>query len=213
MPTSQRDDRVFGRLSTEAGEGALVAGVQGSAVATATTTRSAAGSTTLTTTSTTLATAATGGATSTTGTTTGAVLLLETVVDVDNSLLLALTLTLGLATAGGNEFISLLLDKLLGVGPLLVGLGTLVGLAELEVLAEGKLLLGHLSQVLGVRDALVLRLGGVLSALSILGNSLLQLRLGNLLAGLLVLLLGLALLSTPGLGSLLLGTAGRCVRP
>jgi hypothetical protein len=128
------------------------------------------------------------------------------VVDVNDSLLLTLTLTLDLAAGASNEVLVVILDKLLGVGPLLVSLAALVGLADLEVVTQGKLLLSLLGKVVGVGDVLVLRLGGLCS-LSILGNSLLQLALGNLLAGLLVLLLGLTLGGTPGLGSLLLGTA------
>jgi hypothetical protein len=202
----QGQDRVLcNRLSAEAGESVLIAGVDSRGV-TAATTGGTATATALTA-STTLTTAATGAAASTTGTATGTVLLNEGVVDVDDSLLLALTLALGLAGAGSDEVLSLVLDELLGSGPLLVGLGALVGLADVESAAKSSLLLSLLGEVVLVGDILVLRLGGVLDTLTVLGNGLLQLGLGDLLASLLVLLLSSTLLGAPRLGSLLLGTA------
>lgn len=203
----------LGCLSTKAGEGALVAGVQGGVLAGAATTLSTTTSAALTA-SATLTTASARATTATTATvtsvasvtTTGTVLLLEAVVDVDNGLLLALTLALGLATATGEEILSILLEEWLGGGPLLVGLAALVGLADLK-LAKSKLLLSLLGEVVLVGDVLVLRLARGLETFGILSDSLLQFGLGDLLAGLLILLLGLTLLGTPRLGSLLLGTA------
>ncbi|KAK8114092.1 hypothetical protein PG999_006161 [Apiospora kogelbergensis] len=113
-----------------------------------------------------------------------------------------------LVAVGGNE-IGLFLDKSLGAGPLLVGLAALVGLADIGTAAKSQLLLGQLGEVLGVGDALVLLLlGDGFSVLGILSGGLLQLRLGNGLASLLILGLGFAFLSTPALGSLLLRAAG-----
>lgn len=202
---------MMNRLSAQAGESVLVARVDGSVLAAAT----AGGATaTALTASTTLATATTGTTTATAGTTgtaTGTVLLNEGVVNVDDSLLLALTLALGLAGAGGNEVLALILDESLGGGPLLVGLGTLVGLADLEVVAKSKLLLSLLGEVVLVGDVLVLGLGGLVNTLTVLGNGLLQLALSHLLTGDLILLLGSTLLGTPRLSSLLVGAAaGTC---
>lgn len=93
----------------------------------------------------------------------------------------------------------------LGISPLLVDLAALVGLADLEVAVETSPLLGLLGEVFGVGDALVLGLGGLLAS-GVLSKGFLLLRLGNGLAGLLVLQLSLALGSAPGSGSLLLRT-------
>jgi hypothetical protein len=201
-------------LFAKGGEGGLIAGVDsGTAVATASTTGTGLGLATSTTGlaaggTATGGTTAGGATTATAGTTTGAVLLDEALVNVDVLLLLALTLALGLATGSGDEVGVVLLDELLG-GPLLVDLGAL-DLADGQVAGKGGLLLGLLGEVVGVRDVLVLGLGG-LGVLSILGRSLLQLGLGDLLTSLLVLLLGVALSSTPRLGSLLL-RAGQAAR-
>lgn len=201
------------RLCAQARERRLVAGVEAGvgvaatgragtiATATASTSAIATAAGTVTT------AAATGATTAAAGTTTNLAGLDVALVDIDDLLLLALTLALGLASTAGNEII-LILDESLGTGPLLVDLAALVGLADLQVTAKSQLLLGQLSEVLGVRDALVLSLSGSGGVLGVLGVGLLQLRLSNSLASLLVLLLGLALLGAPALGSLLLGTAG-----
>lgn len=224
-------------LRAQAGEGRLVAGVEGlgaiaaatstaevstvsmstistSTTATALTTSTAALATAFAATlATSLTTAATRGAAgaSTSTTATGALRLDVALVNVDDLLGLALALTLGLGSGGGDEVLILVLGQSLGVSPLLVNLGSLVGLADLEALSNGELLLGLLGEVVGVRDALVLLLGHLLSVLSILGNSLLQFRLGDLLACLLILLLSTSLSGAPGLGSLLVraGTRGK----
>lgn len=123
--------------------------------------------------------------------------LVIAVVNLDKLLSLALTLALGLATDTSNEGVLSVLLERLGVGPLLVDLGALVGLADLEVLAQSQFLLGLLGEVVGVGDALVLKLSGELGVLGILGNGVLDLGLGNLLASLLVLLLSFTLGSAP----------------
>jgi len=153
------------------------------------------------------------------------------VVNLNSGLFLALTLALVLGVRRRDKLLSLLLGEGLGVGPGLVRLTALVGFAELE-LAEAELLLGTLRQKLVERDLLDLGLGRLgrcaigwvtpcstrawvapggssLGALSAgiafaLGESLLLVVLGNLLSGLLVVELGLALGGAPRLGSLLL---------
>jgi hypothetical protein len=140
-------------------------------------------------------------------------LLNEAVLDLDELLLLALTLALGLTAGAGEEDLLLLtLDKFLRGGPLLVGLGSLVGLAHLQgvLLLQSKLLLGLLSEVVGVRDGLILRLcldlvGG--SSSSTLSSGILLVGLGNRLGGLLILQLGLAFGGAPGESSLLVRTS------
>lgn len=208
-------------LVAEAGEGRLIVRVDGSSLvlgAGSTATGSTTGSTTTgSTTGTATATAgiATGTTAAATGTTTsGALGLDEALVDLEDLLDLALTLALLLAGGASNELLGLVLLEGLGVGPLLVLNDTLVGLADLEggsLGLESGLLLGELSEVLGVGDVLLLLLlGGSLGGGLTLGG-LLLLRLGDLLAGLLILQLSLALGGAPGLGSLLLGAAIQCV--
>lgn len=130
--------------------------------------------------------------------------LLPGAVPLDNVLLgLLLLLLVALLDGGGVVAEVLLLDgdqgllllgALVGLAELLGGVEAGVGAVDLElgqVLVEGELLgLGLLGLGLGV-----LGLGGLLLAL------------GDGLAGLLVLQLGVAVGSAPGLGSLLLGTA------
>lgn len=215
------------RLASQARESGLVVGVDGRSAAgtrgTATaaaevTTGTATGATTTTSLTTATATLATTTARElATGTTAAAATLTtlaggldETVLELDELLLLALALALGLAAGAGEEDLILLgLDELLGVGPLLVGLGSLVGLADLEgvLLLEGKLLLGLLGEVVGIGDGLVLLLDGSLLSGGILGDGLLLLGLGDLLADDLILQLGLTLSGTPRESSLLVGTA------
>ena len=209
-------------LSAEAGEGRLVVRVDGgtgSTVLTATTvatTELATGSTTATAAGGTIAAGTTTRAATAATATSSALGLNVALVDLNDLLDLALTLALGLATGTGDEVLSLILDEGLGGSPLLVLLGTLVGLADAQGLLslKGELLLSELGEVLRVRDVLVLGLLllGLLGGLT-LGNGLLLLGLSDLLASLLILKLSLALGGTPRLGSLLLGAAIDVVSP
>lgn len=135
----------------------------------------------------------------------------EALVNVDDLLLLALTGTLGLSGRGSDEVLLLLLLELLSLGPGLVLLGTLVGLAGGGSL-ESVLLLSLLDEVVGVRDVVVslLLLGGAAvsvdwGSLAVLLQGDLLVTLGNSLTGLLVVELGLAGLTTPSVSSLLGG--------
>ncbi|KAI6772621.1 hypothetical protein HG530_003579 [Fusarium avenaceum] len=197
-------------VAAEAGESGLVAGVDGSAAlssslrsaaatATGVVTTTATVTTTLSATTTTAATATAG----TTSATTGALGLDESRVEVNGLLDLALTLSLGLASSGGEVLLLLVLEGL-GVGPLLVELAALVGLADLKTRLESGLLLSLLGEVVVVRDLLLgLLLGSSLSSSSLLSGGVLLLVLSDSLAGLLVLKLSSTLVGTPGLGSLL----------
>jgi len=197
-------------VAAEAGESGLVAGVNGSAAlssslrsaaatATGVVTTTATVTTTLSATTTTAATATAG----TTSATTGALGLDESRVEVNGLLDLALTLSLGLASSGGEVLLLLVLEGL-GVGPLLVELAALVGLTDLETRLESGLLLSLLGEVIVVRDLLLgLFLGGSLSSSSLLSGGVLLLVLSDSLAGLLVLKLSSTLVGTPRLGSLL----------
>lgn len=210
-------------LAAEAGESGLITGVDGSAVTTAATARGTAasgttGSTTGSTASTTLTTTATTATLAATASTLATATLTTTAataaaralrlgdagVEVDGLLDLLLLLALSLASNRGEEVLLLVLEGL-GVGPLLVNLGALVGLTDLQATVKTELLLGELGEVIGVRDALVLRLSSLLAS-GVLSEGLLLLGAGNGLSGLLVLELGLAL-SGARLGSLLVGTA------
>lgn len=211
-------------LASQAGESRLVVGVDGSRAATGTataatevTTSTATGgtaSTTLTTATATLATAtarelATATTAAAAAVTTLAGGLDEAVLQLNELLLLTLALALSLAGGAGEENLVLLgLDQFLGVGPLLVLLGSLVGLTDLEgvLLLESELLLGLLGEVVGIRDGLLLLLSGSLVG-GILGAGVLLVSLGDLLAGLLILQLGLALSGAPRERSLLVGAA------
>lgn len=207
------------RLFAQAGEGGLVLGVDGGSVLTARRLRvgvaatvaaaevasSAALTTTLaaitaapTTRTTTAAAAA--------ATSSGALRLNESRVKVNGLLDLALALALLLADRRGKVDLVLLgLIEGLSVGPFLVELAALIGLTDLEAGVKGCLLLGLLSQVVLVRDALIFRFGGLFGdRCSIFCGGLLLLGLSNSLTGLLVLQLGITLSSTPRLGSLLL---------
>lgn len=193
--------------ATEAGESRLVAGVD-SSVALSSSLGSAAATAAVTSTATvttTLPASATTAATASASTTTGALGLDETGVEVNGLLDLALSLALGLASGGGEVLLLLVLEGL-GVGPLLVELATLVGLTDLEARLKSGLLLSLLGEIFFVGDLLLgLLLGGGLSGSSLLSSGVLLLVLGDSLAGLLVLKLSLAFVSTPGLGSLLVG--------
>lgn len=135
----------------------------------------------------------------------------EALVDLNDLLLLALTGALGLATGTGNKLLLLLLLKSLSSSPLLVLLGTLVGLAGGGSL-ELQLGLSLLDKVVSVRDVVV----GLLllesasvsvdwSALTILLDGDLLVGVGISLTGLLGVELGLTIVSTPSLSSLLGG--------
>jgi hypothetical protein len=83
--------------------------------------------------------------------------------------LLSLALTLGLSSGASNEIFFLFLCESLGVGPFLVLLAAFVGLAGLGSSGtKSKLLFGELSEVISVRDAVVLGfgIGGIGSAIS-----------------------------------------------
>jgi hypothetical protein len=170
--------------------------------------RSAAATTAVTTTATVttaLSATTTTAATASASTTTGALGLDEAGVEVDGLLDLALSLALGLASGGGKVLLLLVLEGL-GVGPLLVELAALVGLTDLGAGLKSGLLLGLLGEVVFVGDLLLgLLLGGGLSGSSLLSSGVLLLVLSDSLAGLLILKLSLAFVSTPGLGSLLVG--------
>lgn len=202
------------RLFAQAGESGLVAGVDGgrgvvTASACTTTGVVAAAVATLTTTSSAAALAATAStaATGASGTSTGALGLDEARVKVNSLLGLALTLALGLAAGRGSpDLLLLVLVEGLGSGPLLVELAALVGRADLGCLgSECELLLGQLGEVVDVRDALVLGLGGLLS--TILSSGGLLLGLSNGITSLLVLQLSVALVGAPRGGSLLVRSA------
>lgn len=194
-------------VAAEAGESRLVVGVD-SSIALSSSLRSAAATAAVTSTATvttTLSTSATTAATASAGTTSGALGLDETGVEVNGLLDLALSLALGLASGGGKVLLLLVLEGL-GVGPLLVELAALVGLTDLEARLESGLLLSLLGEVFFVGDLLLgLLLGGSLSGSGFLSSGVLLLVLSDSLAGLLVLKLSLAFVSTPGLGSLLVG--------
>lgn len=170
--------------------------------------RSAAATTAVTTTATVttaLSATTTTAATASASTTTGALGLDEAGVEVDGLLDLALSLALSLASGSGEVLLLLVLEGL-GVGPLLVELAALVGLTDLGARLKSGLLLGLLGEVVFVGDLLLgLLLGGGLSGSSLLSSGVLLLVLSDSLAGLLVLKLSLAFVSTPGLGSLLVG--------
>lgn len=142
-------------------------------------------------------------------------------IKVESSLLLALTLTSGLGSGTSKVFLAISTLESLSFG--LVLAVTLVGLTEVQNVAETELLLGELSKVSSVRLGLVLFLSGLGS--SFLGGcsgllesltltvdwwrnggipSLCFLVLGNSLASYLVVELGGArLLVAPTMSSLL----------
>jgi hypothetical protein len=154
-----------------------------------------------------LATTASTGAAAATATTaaaaSGSLRLDEAGVKVNGLLHLALTLTLLLAAGASKVDVLLLLERL-GVSPLLVELASLVGGSDLDLRFESSLLLGLLDEVVGVRDALIFGLNGLLGS-GILGLVLLLLCLSLGLTGLLVLKLSIAFGGTPRLSCLLIG--------
>jgi hypothetical protein len=124
-------------------------------------------------------------------------------------LLLAGALALGLALLSGHEVLLLLTGESFTFGEL--GAAALVGLADV-LGAKRELLLSLLSEVGGVRHALVLGLGLGGLGLSILLEGVLLLRLGHSLTGLLVSQLGVTVVATPAVSGLLLVVTGKCVR-
>jgi hypothetical protein len=159
----------------------------------------------LTTTTATLATAASSTSTALTGRGSEHTVAIE--LDVD--LLLALAFTLSLGVLSGHENLLLLFaGQSLALGELLAA--ALVGLADV-LGGQAELLLSLLNKVGGVglapvfgfRLGLVLALGGVSDSLLLLG-------LGDGVAGLLVLELGVAVVSAPAMSSLLLLLAAVC---
>lgn len=116
------------------------------------------------------------------------------------------TLALLLGNAGREVVLLLVLGD--GLAPVLIRLGALVSLANVE-LTKRELLLGLLGEVVGVGDAVVLGLrrgqwGGILRL------SLLLLLLGDVLAGIFIGLLGTALVGAPTVSRLLVrSTMGR----
>jgi hypothetical protein len=130
-------------------------------------------------------------------------------------LLLALALTLGLASRTSNEVFLFFLRDGFGVSPLLVLLATLIGLTSLRnTSTKGKLLLSKLSEVVRVRDAVVLRLelscgfgGGGINwrSVAVTSQSVLLFGIGNSFTSLLISEFGSAFVSTPAMASLLLG--------
>lgn len=179
-----------------------------------TSTRSATGSATLATGATTVATR---GATAGSATTVATVTAVTTVAATATS-----TAATGRAVLAGtgvvlpcDGLLDLLVLELLGLASgggkvvLLIGLGQggafglVLDLADLEGLVEGQRG-GALGEVGVQSDLLDL---GLLGLLSLLGVGISLLGLGNGLASLLVLQLGIAVGGTPSLGSLLLGTA------
>lgn len=213
------------RLCAEAGERAGVADVGGvatgaatgasssttTAFATTTSTTTLTASTTVTTAATALAaterTTALATATAATVTTATAGTTLTgsggehaLAVELNVDLLLALTLTLGLATRAGEEVLLLTLD-LGALGEVLSA--ALVGLANV-LLTKAQLLLSQLSEVGSVGLGVVLGLGLSGGSLGILLDGILLLLLGDGLTGLLVSKLGLASLGAPAVSGLLL---------
>ena len=130
-------------------------------------------------------------------------------IELDVDLLLALALTLGLGTLAGHVGLLLFLTgQSLAFGELLAA--TLVGLADV-LGGEGELLLSLLDEVgsVGLAPVFRLRLGLVL-ALGSIGDSVLLFGLGDGLASLLVLELGVAVVAAPAVSSLLLVLAVVC---
>jgi hypothetical protein len=131
------------------------------------------------------------------------------IVKLDEDLLFALTLTLGLASRSGEEVLLLASDGLalrefLG--------GTLIGFAHV-LGSERKLLLGHLGEVRSVRLGLVLgfRLRSVGIFASFCGDTVfLLVLLGDGFAGLLVGPFLAASLASPAVGDLLFMITGDC---
>jgi hypothetical protein len=143
-------------------------------------------------------------------------------------LLFALALTLGLSTSPGDKLFFLILVDRLCIGPLLVILGAFIGLAGFwDPCTKSKLLFSLLSEVFGIRDAVILglrfscRQGLELftipidrSIRTVLDQCLLLISLGDALTSLLIRKLSIAFIRTPTMSSLLLGitdvSLGKC---
>lgn len=199
-------------VAAEAGESRLVAGVN-SSIALSRSLRSTAATAAVTSTATvttTLSATTSTAASASASTTSGALRLDEARVEVNGLLDLALALALCLASGRGEVLLLLVLEGL-GVGPLLVELAALVGLTDLETGVESGLLLSLLGEIFLVRDLLLgLLLGGGSLSGSVLSNGILLLVLSDSFTGLLVLKLSSTLVSTPGLGSLLVRATVFC---
>jgi hypothetical protein len=130
-------------------------------------------------------------------------------IELDVDLLLALTFTLGLGILSGHEDLLLFLaGQGLALRELLAA--ALVGLADV-LGGQAELLLSLLNKVGGVGLAPVFRLRlGLVLTLGGVSDSLLLFGLGDGLAGLLVLELSVAVVSTPAVSSLLLLLAIVC---
>jgi hypothetical protein len=138
----------------------------------------------------------------------------EALVNLEELLLLALALALGLSAWSSNEIFFVILGNGFGVCPFLVLL-TLIWLAGLgDTGAECKLLLSLLSEVVSVGDIVVFWLGlsGGLSSLTIswcgvtiTSQSLLFVGLGKSFTGFLVVELSLAFIGAPAVSDLFLG--------
>jgi hypothetical protein len=127
-------------------------------------------------------------------------------------LLLAFALALGLSTRTSDKVFLIFLRNRLGIGPFLILLAALVGLAGLgNARTKCKLLLSELSEIIGVGDAVVLWLGlscglsGIgWCSIAISSQSLLLFGIGNGFTSLLVSEFGSALVRTPAMAGLLL---------
>ena len=154
-------------------------------------------------TATTLTTSTAATATASTEVVAGSRLEQAVAIELDEVLLLALTVALGLAAGSGNEVLILGAFNGLALGEL--GRAALVGLAD--VLRNSELLLRELGKVLLVRLALLLGLlldSGVNIGSGVFGNGVLLVLLGDGLALGLVGELGVAVVTSPSVCDLLL---------
>jgi hypothetical protein len=142
-----------------------------------------------------------------TGALTGSLAVELGVIELDELLGLALTLALVLASGSGDEYLLLVvagngfaLGEFLGAA--LVGLADVLG-------SKRQFLLGELGEVGSIRLGLLLLFSSGSLLRSRLSGLILLILLGNSLASLLVGPLGVAVLSTPAMGSLLLMLAVR----
>jgi hypothetical protein len=130
-------------------------------------------------------------------------------IDLDDLLLLALALTLGLAARSSDKVFLFLLGDSLGICPFLVLLAALVWLAGLrDTSAKSELLLSLLSEVISVGDAVVFGLGlGNFSSwggLSVTSQSLLLISLSDSLTSYFISEFGASFGGTPSVSCLLL---------
>jgi hypothetical protein len=195
----------------EGGEGAGVINVDGgsTAVVLPSATRAASGSSRAVTTGSTTVTASTASTASAPVTTTTLPVVDEAGLDLEELLLLALTVA-GLFPGLASEVIAVLVALVEGpgIGPLLVLAGSLVGTTDVGGSTKVGLLGGKLRKVLVVGLGLLLLLnGGSLLALGGSGLTLASLLLGDLLTSKLVIPFARALGGTPALVGLLVGVA------